>query len=185
MCLVLIGAALSLPWVLRNLQDDPDSVNLTEHGDIDDIDDYTHAYEYMPSGDYVPECDNPSDNNDEHPNGIPKISSDFDIEIPFISPGEVFLVGILDFEEDTIYHLSLYAAQGRGAFVGVTNSPDITSASNSHAWRPMLSGSDVQTTITHHEQGYVYLYVGSTADVSSTVPGADLYDVAVSLRVQR
>jgi len=120
---------------------------------------------------------------------IPIADGDLVFYIPSIAPGEVILLGTLDFEAGDTYQAILFAAEGIGSFMGVTDSPDVTSASSNLCvtgrrwWRPLISGSGSRIQVTHHGNGYHYLYVGSTAAPDDYVPNIDLADVIVILRL--
>ena len=115
--------------------------------------------------------------------GAPEtISGDFEITIPFIAPGEVILLGILDFEPGDVYRLSINAVEGRGLFAGVTNTPNVINVTEFRGvWRPFVAGSGSSSMVTHYGHGYRYLFVGSSARADSQETGVELVDVLVSI----
>jgi len=116
--------------------------------------------------------------------GVVRITRDFEANIPFIAPGEVMLLGVLGFEKGDNYIISISAAQGQGLFAGVTNNPDITGLDGETWWRPLISGSDRQSCFTHHGEGYVFLFVGSSARAYNPAPDTELFDVHISVSLQ-
>jgi len=122
------------------------------------------------------------------------IDGDFDITIPFIAPGEVILLGVLDFEPGDEYRLEIFNTEGNGMFAGITNTPDPASARPNPAeameyrtWRPRINsvpGLPLGIDATHYGNGYVYLFVGSLAVPDTEEPGYELFNVSVSIRTE-
>ncbi|MCL2528162.1 MAG: sortase [Defluviitaleaceae bacterium] len=116
------------------------------------------------------------------PAEIPRIDGDFEFHFPSIAPGDVWLVGIIDYAPGAIYQASIYAAGGTGVFMGVTRGEGFNGTGVGTLWRPLITGSGSSMQVTHYGNGYHYLFVGSTA-IPGQLPDTDLIDVVVSLRL--
>jgi len=115
---------------------------------------------------------------------LPTISGDINFHIQHIAPGEVILLGILDFEPKDVYELSFSATEGQGVFIGISDTPYATNIDD-YGWAPFLGGSariDGSTQLIR-PMGieFVYLYVGSDNRVDAI--STELHDIAVSLRL--
>jgi len=114
--------------------------------------------------------------DDINPDALPTISGDFVFHIPQIMPGELVLLGKLDFEAGDVYRLVI-SGGGPGVFVGVTNTQTAITT-NTYTWRPFVAGLGSSALIVHHGHGYRYLYVGSSASPYSDDPTHILSDVS-------
>jgi len=111
------------------------------------------------------------------------IDGDFEITIPFMAAREVILLGILDFESGVEYDLTMYTAEGHSAFIGVTYTTEVTSASG--FWRPSMIGPGrMNMRVTHYGNGFIYLFLVNPAIVPiDQAPEWEIFDVTVSIRV--
>ena len=108
---------------------------------------------------------------------ITEISESSYFHIPHIAAGEVILLGKIAFEPGQRYYLSLTTDRGRAVYIGVADSPNVTSF-RGHTWSPgaFVGGRGSRVSFTYRGNEFRYLYVGSwvtnlsNVSVSLTLP---------------
>jgi len=107
----------------------------------------------------------------------------FEYHIPFIAAGDIVRVGRVDPTQGVVYQATVSAGRGHGVFIGLTNSPNVTSLSGT-PWGPAASASNnPNVSIIFSDSSNKYLYVGSS-DTWASPRTVDLHDVKIVITVE-